>query len=957
MANNRQMPPEFKKIACFSIIFSFLFNQLCFSQITPQLFPLYFAQPGFLSADKFRPLHLRYLELDRQTQGFQIFLDKGDAKYPDQASLAGATKELMDYFRIGLALSNSSFWVNLRPDQKDNIIDPFLEKTDIGKILLEADMNLKKDLANATSPGTKEGKQYWDKIYIKAGELFGEQRLSLPTFTRPWIVPGEIIIRQTPVSAYIYKATLKVMLEQDYLKNAAPAFEDERMKQLNDYSSELIRTMIIPSLTLTVNSSKRYASLRQVYYSLILSQWFKMKYVKAPDNENPGLSAAGLLQTDAALLPYVRLINSNDLRGLSSKKPWSKTTYFNQYRRSFQKGEYDESETITTPYGQTIRQYTSGGITFATLPALMLSGLANVISTHKPLSPGLNLAAVSIGADGVAHSPGLASKSEKVIPRDGGALLDPGKSNLTDNPLSAESLNGQERLAKDFFLNRPEIMGKLKPFDPLLGQGGYSSFLKLYETLGGFGDLFFENILVLFKPLINTQEDVVKITADLDKLMRLPGEEEKKLNYLFRLALPALLNAFTPEELPVYWDSFIAVSIASEDRAGELLMHGIPALRNKFGVENFARRWPEFYRLGMEEGRYAVHFFEAAMTVDEAAEQAAAVSLRFAQQISDTGINNIIMSGGSTILPYKLFKAAWRKKFPRAAEVKIYTFNGEENARLKKKETRNELFDTIAREIDPPGLRLMYVDTHWRSGLKRVLLKAESKRKELNIKFAVFSAPAFKEFENDIIGSPDPVFRALIYGIADDVSFSIKSDKRLLRTRLNDSNAEAFEARLPEGIKIYLDAIMRAIEASSDTAARQVPAQDGGMNNPGGIDFRDLRIVNQPLPAVRPNSAAPAQPKIPLSDLDKEWNKIEESVNKGYIPSGETIKEYILSCFQKPDINRDIEKALGCISNILRLEEDYALYCEPGFIELLNLLESDKSAQELKVALSSVSFK
>ncbi|HLD40914.1 MAG TPA: hypothetical protein VJA84_01920, partial [Candidatus Omnitrophota bacterium] len=127
--------------------------------------------------------------------------------------------ELMKYFHIGMSLPNDKFWVNLRPDAPEQIIDPELEKTDIGKIMLEADLNLKKYTSAWTSPQTKEGREYWDKLYKKAGELFGSENITIPTITRPWIVPGEIIVRESGSGAYIYKAALKVMLEEDYLKS------------------------------------------------------------------------------------------------------------------------------------------------------------------------------------------------------------------------------------------------------------------------------------------------------------------------------------------------------------------------------------------------------------------------------------------------------------------------------------------------------------------------------------------------------------------------------------------------------------------------------------------------------------------------------------------------------------------------------------------------------------------
>ncbi|MFA4842749.1 MAG: hypothetical protein WC658_02835, partial [Candidatus Omnitrophota bacterium] len=249
--------------------------------------------------------------------------------------------------------------MNLRPDSPDNIIDDYLAETEVGKILLEADLQLKKDTASATNPQTLEGKEYWNKLYKKAEELFGYENITIPTLTRPWIVPGEIIIRETPENAYIYKATLKVMLEQDYLKSPQSTvnsqqynFSDPRLKVLNEYSSQLIRELIIPKITQAVNTAKRYAPLRQVYYSLILAQWFKSKYSPQSTVNSPQNSL------------YASLIDTRNLNGITAKEDYSKETYFKQYQDSFNKGEYKIEEPHYTPFGQTIRSYFSGGITF-----------------------------------------------------------------------------------------------------------------------------------------------------------------------------------------------------------------------------------------------------------------------------------------------------------------------------------------------------------------------------------------------------------------------------------------------------------------------------------------------------------------------------------------------------------------------------------------------------------------
>ena len=364
---------KFFKIIIFVLCFFMVFEQSGFAQIAGELdiSGHFLALRNNFMQDRFRPLHLRYLAYDPSVNNFNLLLDKGDSlkgmspKGADpKDSLQQGTKTLLNYFFIGISLPNEAFWVNLRPDAEGNIIDNELAETDVGKILLEADLQLKKDTANFTSPQTLEGKDYWDKLYKKAEELYGSESITIPTLTRPWIVPDEIIIRESSDNAYIYKATLKVMLEQDYLKDSSTySFKDERSKTLNEYSSELIRETIIPKLTKEINSSKKYAPLRQVYYSLILAQWFKQKFY--------GKSGV-----------YSYLIDRHNLDGLTSETSWSKTTYFNAYKTSFQQGEYNIKEPRYTPYGQVIRNYMSGGLALQEL-----LGNARVIPGSKMRNP------------------------------------------------------------------------------------------------------------------------------------------------------------------------------------------------------------------------------------------------------------------------------------------------------------------------------------------------------------------------------------------------------------------------------------------------------------------------------------------------------------------------------------------------------------------------------------------
>ena len=351
----------FKKAISLIVSFSLLLTQPVFAQGAGELnIGKYLGQMPALETDSFRPARLRYISYDIKSNDFKLLLDQGDTKLPNSLNsltpqLQAATQELFNYFLIGLSLPNDKFWVNLRPDAPEQIIDPELEKTDMGRIMLAADLQLKKDTAGLTSPQNPEGKEYWDKLYHRAGELFGTENITIPTITRPWIVPGEVIIRESQDSSYIYKVNLKVMLEQDHLKDSnLYSFSDPRMKELNAYSSQLIRDLILPKLTQDVNTSKKYARLRQVFFSLILARWFKDRY-RSQNTENRG-------QRTEKANNYTSLIDSHNLDNLTSKEAWNKDYYFNEYKKSFQQGEYNLKEEITTSTGQVIRSYVSGGI-------------------------------------------------------------------------------------------------------------------------------------------------------------------------------------------------------------------------------------------------------------------------------------------------------------------------------------------------------------------------------------------------------------------------------------------------------------------------------------------------------------------------------------------------------------------------------------------------------------------
>ena len=85
-------------------------------------------------------------------------------------------------------------------------------------------------------------------------------------------------------TVFVAESRLKVMLEEDYLalehnsynpKIGTDQITTQDVNKLNDVSSSIIREVIIPELEKEVNEGENFATLRQIYNSMILATWFK----------------------------------------------------------------------------------------------------------------------------------------------------------------------------------------------------------------------------------------------------------------------------------------------------------------------------------------------------------------------------------------------------------------------------------------------------------------------------------------------------------------------------------------------------------------------------------------------------------------------------------------------------------------------------------------------------------
>jgi len=269
---------------------------------------------------------------------------------------------------IWLALPNSAFWVNLNPDEPDRIIDSELGKTDVGRILLEADFQMKKDLARFTHPeNSLLGRQFWDKIYehVMDGAFAPDNKwISIPVTFRVWIVPGKVVVCSTEEKIYVVNAELDVKLESEYFEHIArgSSFNSSAdAKDISDsqrYAEGILKEMILPEIIKEVNTGVQYQQLRQIFYSRVIAEWYKTKH-------RSGIQAFG------------KVVGQGDIDPWRSSSDWNPLEIFESYKQSLIKGEYSlkqESETVNGQFIiKTVREYFLGGVDFIEVPMTNIS--------------------------------------------------------------------------------------------------------------------------------------------------------------------------------------------------------------------------------------------------------------------------------------------------------------------------------------------------------------------------------------------------------------------------------------------------------------------------------------------------------------------------------------------------------------------------------------------------------
>jgi hypothetical protein len=275
-----------KKILNLGLIFAFVVSSTTIPQIVYAAPLLGLPEPGnmvSLSAP-FQPAIIKGLTVNKSNPfQFDFIVDVGQDKLSGDALKAEGDK-LIKYFLASLAIPEKDWWVNLSPYEKDKTVPEALGQTDLGRDLLAQDYILKQITASLIYPEKELGKTFWDKIYAKSRERFGNVQIPVNTFNKVWITADKAEVFEHNQSAFVTKSHLKVMLEEDYLatqKNTATSM----IKKDGGAASQVVREVILPELEREINEGKNFANLRQIYNSLILASWYKNNLKEALLNQ------------------------------------------------------------------------------------------------------------------------------------------------------------------------------------------------------------------------------------------------------------------------------------------------------------------------------------------------------------------------------------------------------------------------------------------------------------------------------------------------------------------------------------------------------------------------------------------------------------------------------------------------------------------------------------------------
>ncbi len=310
----------------------------------------------------FNPPIVAGLSIDpKNPLAFNFIVDTGDDKLQGEA-LREESKNLIGYFMASLTTPEKDMWVNLSPYEKNRVIANGLGDTVMGRDMLAQDYILKQLSASLMYPEGELGKKFIKTLHEKTGLA----NIPSDIFNKIWIIPDKASIYVQGNSVFVADSHLKVMMEEDYLatrealsvKREASASASRFTNDASPLAQSIIKELLLPAIEKEVNEGKNFATLRQIYHSMILATWYK---------KNLKESILGKVYVD-----------QNKTQGVDVEDKDVKNKIYNQYVEAFKKGVYDYIKEDYDPTKQEIvpKKYFSGGFDMAQLAPDQVMGVA-----------------------------------------------------------------------------------------------------------------------------------------------------------------------------------------------------------------------------------------------------------------------------------------------------------------------------------------------------------------------------------------------------------------------------------------------------------------------------------------------------------------------------------------------------------------------------------------------------
>lgn len=340
----------------------------------------------------FSTLELRYLADPGDGSGLQYSFSAGlDPLRGDNRPSTGASAASLssDAFFTWLELNPSAFWVNLNPTEPDRIVDSKLGRTDTGRVMLQADLQMKKSIGKLIHPDTALGKQVWGGM---AGNCMSY---------RTWIVPEPAKVHQDGDKLYILDAPLNVEMETQYLElhgSSATASCPKQDKATQSHNEKLFRSLVLPKLKHAINTAPEYADLRRVYLARIGAEWYR------------DLSAN-------KHTAYGDLVGKGNIDDWTTATNWKPTDTFHDYVNSYTKGEFNVTRKTTEGNTVYTRTYVYGGVDLTKVPFKKVDDSA-FTKDYPQLAEMVGQSLDKPATDGGSHTVWLGSPTPKQLATD-----------------------------------------------------------------------------------------------------------------------------------------------------------------------------------------------------------------------------------------------------------------------------------------------------------------------------------------------------------------------------------------------------------------------------------------------------------------------------------------------------------------------------------------------------------